>query len=299
MNKESPIIFSDDYVAFCEKKLPLSFVEDNVAVLYEVECNLLTDILIVLTTPRSGSSAVCNALFHVIGNFGDEYFNRYSLMPVLAKRWECIDQGVLDEERYIRELLTRRTAANGWASIKVLASQVKDFDRMREFFPRVRIHYLHLIRKDLLAQAVSLSIASQTGQWRSDFKRVRDPVYDYDHLLTQVQKLQRERFYLWAYIRILNEDCSTITYEDFVDDPAGVFKQLSFVGDRPILLKKMKAEKQATSCNKEWIKRFSEEYLAQCSGTGLKRSAAKSFVLSVLRKNIICKRFLSLLRRCR
>jgi hypothetical protein len=82
------------------------------------------------------------------------------------------------------EIQRRRTSPNGVFGIKIHYPHIQQhggFDTLTACFPNA--YYILLSRKDVLKQAVSLSIARQTGEWISGQKPVNDnPQYDAAHI---------------------------------------------------------------------------------------------------------------------
>lgn len=138
-----------------------------------------TKFLIIASTGRCGSHMLGHAL-HQTRRFGFplEYAN-----PSNLAEWKR-RLGIDDFAGVIAEIQKRRTSPNGLFGIKIHYSHIKQFggfDQLDSYFPNA--HYILLSRKDVLRQAVSLSIASQTGVWMSGQKAVNDnPVYDGKHI---------------------------------------------------------------------------------------------------------------------
>lgn len=117
--------------------------------------------LIIASTVRSGSHMLGHIL-HQTGAFGFplEYANRQNL-----QRWKQ-QLKLPDTDAVLRELMRRRTSPNGVFGIKLHychLAELGGFARLAGLFPDP--HFVLLTRHDLLAQAVSLSRAKQTGAW--------------------------------------------------------------------------------------------------------------------------------------
>ena len=126
---------------------------------------------VVCATPRSGSGLLCRALIG-LGQAGVplEYFNRPYREP-LAARW-----GVgTDLDAYARELRQRRGGPGGvlgvklhWANFCALYGAPPPFGASDDILVRllgVRPAYVHILRRDIDRQAVSLVIAERSGEW--------------------------------------------------------------------------------------------------------------------------------------
>jgi len=136
-------------------------------------------VLIIASTRRCGSHMLGHAL-HKTNKFGFplEYANPANL-PEWKRRLR-----VEDFQEVIAEIQRRRTSPNGVFSIKLHYDHIKLFGGFANVVRRFpNAYYILLSRQDVLSQAVSLSIASQTGVWISGQKPVNDnPKYDFYHI---------------------------------------------------------------------------------------------------------------------
>ena len=136
-------------------------------------------VLIIASTGRCGSHMLGHAL-HKTNRFGFplEYAN-----PVNLAEWKRRLR-TDDLQELIAKIKQRRTSPNGVFSIKIHYPHIKQFGSFNNLvncFPNA--YYILLSRNDVLKQAVSLSIASQTGVWISGQKPVNNnPRYDFSHI---------------------------------------------------------------------------------------------------------------------
>ena len=109
--------------------------------------------------------------------------------------------------------------------------------RWTEALPR--LHYVDLVRRDLLGQAVSLSIARQTDSYGVWTPECREPVYDRDHIrrclhFIALGEARWRLFYAANDIRPLQ-----LVYEEVTADPQGavdnVARLLGVEGARIVL----------------------------------------------------------------
>lgn len=116
-------------------------------------------ILIIASTARCGSHMFGHALYQT-GKFGFplEYGNAANLAE-WKRRLKIEDFG-----QVMSEIQRRRTSPNGVFGIKIHYKHIKllgGFDNLGKLFPGAT--YILLSRKDVMGQAISLSIAKQTG----------------------------------------------------------------------------------------------------------------------------------------
>lgn len=127
----------------------------------------------VCATQRSGSNYLCELLAST-GELGRplDYFN-----PVgrRAKGWADYPD---DRAAQLDLIRSHGATANGVYGFKVFAEHLDSLDAVRwtEALPSLR--WVYLRRDDLLAQAISLVIAEQTGRWRTTMPAGAAPVYD-------------------------------------------------------------------------------------------------------------------------
>lgn len=187
---------------------------------------------VVCSVPRCGSSLLCELLLlSGLGGAPTEYFDRQQ-MEEFMRRWE-----VDDLAGYVGQLRARKTGPNGVVGVKVHHRQMADLapDRLEDLLPGLRA--VSITRGDHVAQAVSYSIALQTGRWasthvgssarprysRSEIRRLQDEI--------EIDEQGWEDWYARSGVTPLR-----VTYEELVADPWGtVSSVLAFLGvDAPL-----------------------------------------------------------------
>jgi len=99
-----------------------------------------------------------------------------------------------------------------------------------------KLRLIHLVRDDLLDQAISLYIASQTKQWTSLQKsNGAEVTHDTDMLLNVVATLSSQNSAFLALFQLWNIDPLTVHYEGFSQDPARKIKRIGRFLDLPDL----------------------------------------------------------------
>lgn len=221
------------------------------------ERNQISKTLVIASTPRCGSHLLGHSLYET-NTFGFplEYAN-----PVNLKKWSLI----FDETDF-NELLTKiesvRTSGNGVFSIKAHYSHLAGFGGMRGLLDRYRKPYFVLLtRSDSLKQAISLSIARQSGVWiQGQTAKSNKITYDFEDIRYCLKRtiLQNAS---WKY-QLASHNCNYIEIDfDIVkkDLPSAIklisnFIQLEVSDDMiPIMPPTVK---QSGIINKEWMERF-------------------------------------------
>lgn len=247
------ISIAQNDIEYIKSRLPSQdFVDEQ----FDInESNETENILIIFSTPRCGSTYL-SSLIHSNGIcVPHEYFQSEQYLPVLAQRWGCISEWKIDHEAYIKALLKKRTSKYGWAGINLHSHHIKNFEAFKKFFPDgVQFHYVHLVRKDVLGQAISYEIAEQTGQWTNFFKATADPIYRFSSISEKVKSINDGNFYIKSYIANSAIGCLEFSYEDLSNDPGSVLTQL--FPDFSAFNKNSPMEKQSNQVNRDWRARF-------------------------------------------
>ena len=229
----------------------------------------IENLLVILSTQRSGSTMLAGILHKNDICLPHEYMQPYDYLPLLAERWSCIKNGLLDKESFIKNLVRHRTYSNGWLGLNLHGTHLKFFMRMSAHLPDVNIHYVHLIREDVLSQAVSYEIASQTGQWTSSFEKEKKAVYSFRGIKDKLDSIQAQNILIKSFLKGQEPNCQTIYYEHLVASPGTVLGSMACIGSEENLEYDSAIKKQSTSLNKDWVERFSNEYLLyNTEGTG-------------------------------
>lgn len=218
-------------------------------------------VLIIASTARCGSHMLGHAL-HKTNRFGFplEYMNPTNLAE--WKRRLRID----DFQGVMAEIQRRRTSPNGVFGIKIHYPHMQQhggFDTLTACFPNA--YYILLSRKDVLKQAVSLSIARQTGEWISGQKPVNDnPQYDAAHINECLRQTILNNS-SWRYTLAAN-GCRYIEmdFDDVLHDLVLSINTISrFIGieiDASEIPNEPVTTKQSSERNAEWAARFVAEF---------------------------------------
>jgi len=218
-------------------------------------------VLIIASTGRCGSHMLGHAL-HKTKKFGFplEYANGANLTE-WARRL-----GSNDFKNVMSEIQQRRTSPNGVFGIKLHYPHIKQFGGFAgvvKYFPDA--YYILLSREDVLKQAVSLSIAAQTGVWISGQKPVKDnPEYNFSH----INKCLRDTILnnsLWRYT-LAASGCNYIEMNfDYVryNLAQSIENIANFIDidiDKSEIPTDQVTKKQSSKRNAEWAMRFSSEF---------------------------------------
>lgn len=128
-------------------------------------------------------------------------------------------------------------------------------------FDEVRV--IHIERDDIVSQAVSFSIASQTGSWISGMTPKAEPVFRYDEILGFLERIVQENAQGRIGVKALDLPVMRASYEDLVANPAAVVQRVhdwfGFPFDASTVQTSM--TKQASGTNEEFATLFREKFL--------------------------------------
>ncbi|HUG21862.1 Stf0 family sulfotransferase [Piscinibacter sp.] len=214
-------------------------------------------VFVIASTPRSGSHMLGHGL-HETGRFGFplEYANAHNL----AEWKRRLD--VTDTFDALRKIEARRTSPNGVFSIKVHYAHLKRFGGFRglaDFYPGAC--YVLLSRKNVLRQAISCSIAAQTGVWiDGQAPNGNTPHYRFRHIDARLREAIRDTA-SWRYELAANGVKYIEIDFDFAKHniPAAIERIADFMGvelDPQSIPQQPVTRAQSDALNDEWERRF-------------------------------------------
>lgn len=235
-----------------QKKIPAT---DLIASAYDVEKRYSTDhLLVILSTPRSGSTLLCDLIYQSGLCIPHEYFQPHQYMPILADRWQCeSDQGKVPLARYVKALRAYRTSRHGWLGINVHESHLHIFERACASLPDVPCRYVLLTRRDTVAQAVSYEKARQTGTWSSEFRARSLAQYDFQRVRKAANQIDEQNRLLEAFCETQQLNPYRLAYEDLVADPEATTSRLTaWLGSPVPLMRRSSMSRQGSEDNERW-----------------------------------------------
>jgi LPS sulfotransferase NodH len=211
----------------------------------------------VCSTPRSGSSLLCELLFNAgLAGAPTEFFDD-NQMRDFARVW-----GTETLDGYIRALLDKKTSPNGVFGCKVHFPQLERALGARDVTTLLpNLHCIYITRRDQVRQAVSYARAIQTNQWASDHAILNDePVFKRDQIGRLLEQIRDQEGKWEQFFATHSLDPLRLVYEDFVEQPeAGVAGVLRFLGvpvPEPFRVDPPTLEKQADELSEDWVRRY-------------------------------------------
>lgn len=140
--------------------------------------------------------------------------------------------------------------------------------RIDRMFTSLRI--IHIERLDVLAQAVSFSIAAQTGRWTSEQPgNGASPHYDRADILKRLEFIRLGNGMIRQMCSVLEIDTIRVTYEDLLDRPVAEVQRVHDWMGVPFGtfdIGHAGLERQATERNSAFVARFRAEARAELFG---------------------------------
>ncbi len=217
--------------------------------------------LIVASTVRSGSHMLGHIL-HQTGGFGFplEYGNKQNL-----KQWKQ-RLGHTSTSQCMKALMQRRTSPNGVFGIKVHYSHLPEFGgfaNLCKLFPNP--HFILLTREDLMAQAVSLSIARQTGSWIAKHQdSTVEPQYNFNDIDEGLRRIIFENS-SWRYtLAASGAKYMELNFSEVKTNTANTVLRIADFIEQDIDATRIPitpvTQKQSNELNQQWLSRFTHQF---------------------------------------
>jgi trehalose 2-sulfotransferase len=217
---------------------------------------------IVASSYRSGSNYLCWELWRT-GVLGApvEFLNPYDALPVLMNRFKAVSPG-----DYVTKLVEHRSSKNGVFGLKTHSHH---FEAFLKQYPALLdalapVTFIHINRRNKLAQAVSMAKALQTDFWTSRIESERPkPQYDRELIEKCLIEVEQQELKWPRWFEANNITPHRVLYEDLIaDTPKVVRSILELLGvqdDEPDQVQVPPTKRQGDGTNKEWIERFRED----------------------------------------
>lgn len=165
------------------------------------EVSVSKKVLIIASTPRSGSHLLGHSLY-TVKKFG---FPLEYLQANNQKKWREI-LGTASTNETLSGIMRRRTSPTGVFGIKLHfehLSTIGGIQHIPEIFPNP--YFVLISRSNVLQQAISYAIAEQTGVWIEGQTPVKKkPVYQFDKIDYIFRKILHQNA-SWRYSLLANQ----------------------------------------------------------------------------------------------
>lgn len=239
---------------------------------------------VIASSPRTGSTLLARLLWET-GRAGapKEYLNPMQvrdwearLAPVLPVRWAhralvgplsgLAGRGRWSEARlraYLGRVRRRRTGPTGWFGLKLHHHHAQRWFFDRGLHPEDvlgPLRWIHVRRRDRVAQAVSWHKARQTGQWASWQPRRSAPTYVRAALARRMADIAAAEAGWASFFQEGGVEPLRVDFEDLVADPERTVRRvLAHLGDPDagtIPVPAAPTAPQSDGLNRAWRARF-------------------------------------------
>jgi trehalose 2-sulfotransferase len=217
---------------------------------------------IVASSYRSGSNYLCWELWRT-GVLGApvEFLNPYDALPVLMNRFKASSPS-----DYVKKLIERRSSKNGVFGLKTHSHHFEAFLKQYPLLLEALspVTFIHINRRNKLAQAVSMAKALQTDFWTSRIESERPPVqYDRELIAKCLAEVELQELKWPRWFEAHKIIPFQVLYEDLIADGPKVVRSivelLGVEDDEPDEVHVPPMNRQGDGTNREWIERFKQE----------------------------------------
>ena len=237
------------------------------------------DSYLICATPRTGSSLLCGLLDSTgVAGHPESWFRRQDEQE-FADRWGIADpsNGTFDYAGYFRAAVAAGSTANGVFAARIMWGTMDEVTAhlapvypghagsaaglLRAAFGRARFVYLR--RGDVVAQAVSLLRAEQTGVWFETAGERQEPAaepgFDFGQVRDLVRQIEEDNVAWEEWFTAEGIRPYRVLYEDLDDDPVGIasgvlgFLGLDLPAGREITVRH---KRLADGLNARWVESY-------------------------------------------
>lgn len=211
---------------------------------------------IVAAQARSGSHLLCQTLYRTCkAGVPLEYFNTRHWLE-WCKRCNKKNPPVV-----LSTLMRRRTSPNGLFGVKMHWPHLTEFVRMGLESRMRDAKFVYLTRDDLLGQAISRTLAIQTGRWIGAAPKNAKPVpYSAKAIERSIEAILEQRRQWELFFTLSGVKPLRVSYEAMLEDrPRTIQQVFDFIGADVKWHPDMAVDpipSQRTSLNDEWRERF-------------------------------------------
>jgi LPS sulfotransferase NodH len=221
---------------------------------------------VICTTPRSGSNLLCDLLWSC-GAMGkpQEYLNIPDILIPLAKKYNLIDaESKISFDEYMSCMIQNFSSPNNVFGMKFLFDQFEplmDLQAIKKVLQRCK--FIWLVRRDVVAQAVSMYIAKRTNHWSShteDKSKRKSVEYNEEKIAFFVKYLSNLNFKWTEFLSVNQAEYLEIIYEELLVDTNKICRDIcNFCEvkiDREFFLEKATVKKQGDDLNQKFADIF-------------------------------------------
>ena len=230
-------------------------IKDFVSSQYDKPCETpVNKVILILSTPRSGSTLLCDLIYKSTGALGHEYFQHHGYIQELSTRWGAKTGNTIIADKYFKSL-ARYRSRNGILCINLHGSHLDLFISFLHFAPKCTYRVVFLRRSSTLDQSISFAIAAKTGAWSSAYKSTPQPTQQInpEEINKKIEIINKQNILIESFIARCNLNHSVVYYEQLLSEHSCRLKLSKFL-DIDLNIENSTLKKQATPAT-EFIKR--------------------------------------------
>ena len=232
----------------------------------ELSSSQLHPSILICFTNRSGSTLV-SSLLSTYGLCGKpnrfknyEYFNHNFVISFSKKN------NIVDMNSYIRSLVAKFSGSQGYFTSKVSASQL--FWLAKDKILGKILHdpiFIYVKRKNIVSQAISLSIAQQTGCWTSLHKSKpnKDIMFKPELIIKNMNHISTCNSHFEMFFSLHSIEPIIVYYDELINNISGFREKLEKTIKTQITIENnqpLKLKRQATELNIKWEEKIRKMY---------------------------------------
>ncbi len=259
-----------------------------------------TKTYVICTTARSGSNLLCDLLTSskMMGN-PKEILNLDSMLRPFCERHNLFENDAqISMNHYLNYAIDKLSSKNNIFGMKVLFDQLEPFlksEAVKQFLQTSQ--FIWLVRRDVVAQAVSMYIARVTDEWTSmneqknleqENKNRREEVqYDGKKIGDFVKYLTQKNLKWLEFFAINQVNYMQVYYEDILINPNRVCQNIcQFCEVEPeykFSLSNARFKKQGNELNERLAATFRKESLWNLSRQSSEETKVKLREVTIIR----------------
>lgn len=230
-------------------------------------------------TPRTGTTLLCQYLASTeVAGRPQSYFRKQGMMSY-AEGWRILNHdGTYSFSDYLIAARGAASTENGTLGVRVMWGTLEEMTAaLRQLYPDLAsndlalleqafgtLEFIYLYRDNVIAQAISLYRAEQTGHWHTveGQKPKQQPVFDFEAINSRLEMLEQHNLAWKNWFQKVDVKPLAISYEALSADPIGSTKGvLNFLGRELPEYKKLQAVNQrlADEMTVVWVEQFTKQ----------------------------------------
>lgn len=213
--------------------------------------------VIIASTGRSGSHFLGHKLIeHGGAGVPFEYFNSGNMA-----KWKYILK-INKHEDFVKKIRSIRCSpSTGVFSAKIHYSQLEELAPYSPFKKMGNVKYIHVKRRNVLKQAISMSIARQTGKWISEMpSNGVVPNYSRNEIEQEMRAIIRDNASWYFFFAQNGIDFKEVIFEDLINNTDQVLQDVyDFIGidsNANVNVELKSINKQSNSVNEQWLEKY-------------------------------------------